>query len=164
MGEVVDLGCSLAGLARKYRALLALRSGEQAFDRQLLRKLAEEFPGALRELDALPLPELQQRLAAVRENETELPFWIEWMLGYHREMRLALAVRRSLAGVRRPSPELSDHVARAHGVSCDAAFVRAVADPPGGRLNALVFARLAARFERSATEIEGRLFRAEERP
>jgi hypothetical protein len=40
----------------------------------------------------------------------------------------------------------------------DSAFVRAVAAPPGGRLNAAVFAALEARFGVPAAEIKRALF------
>lgn len=51
-----------AALTRKYRTLLALR-GTPAPARDVLRELAREFPGALRELDELPSDELEQRVA-----------------------------------------------------------------------------------------------------
>lgn len=50
-------------LARKYRALLALRLRAAASpELSELRALAAEFPGALRELDELPRAELERRI------------------------------------------------------------------------------------------------------
>lgn len=157
-------GCSLADLARKYGELLGLRHGRVAFDVVALRRLSSEFPGALRELDALPLAELELRLGKVERAGQEtwaLEPWIEWMLAYHDTMRLALDVRARLLGQRQPSPTQVEATLGALGGRCDAAFVHAVMNPPRGRLNVLVFAQLGARFGRAPHEIEGRLFRAE---
>src|SRR5436309_882383 len=60
---------SLAALARKYRTLAEvrrdkLRSGART-PREAMRALAREFPGSLRELDVLPLEELDRRAAAL---------------------------------------------------------------------------------------------------
>lgn len=53
-----------AALARKYRALLAVRRGESVS----LRALSLEFPGALRELDELPLDELERRIGELESG------------------------------------------------------------------------------------------------
>lgn len=155
-----DCGCSLADLARKYRLLLDLRRGAEPFDARTLRRLAREFPGALRELDALPMPALEDRARAVDEaarTSARLERWIEWMMAYHESMRTVLAVRSRLLS-RRESPRPETFGTEPE---FDAAFLAAVMKPPEGRLNVLVFGRLAERFGCSPQEIEARLFRAE---
>ncbi len=144
----------LAQLARKYRTLGELRRTEHhvaaAEVRTPLGDLAREFPGALRELDTLPLDEIDRRAdrleAAADAGESEP--WMEWLYAYHVAMRAALHVKRVLAGARgiddRRAFELARDAARVTGYRCDVAFVHAVARPPGGRLNAVVFGRLEA--------------------
>jgi hypothetical protein len=89
-------------LTRKYAELLALRaealSAEEA--RPRLRALAREFPGALRELDALPMAELERRhraFVAAAQTGTAGEAWMVWMVAYHDALRLALAHKRRAA-------------------------------------------------------------------
>jgi hypothetical protein len=101
-----------AALLRKYRTLAVWRRArdQDASDgpgatRGGLKALAEEFPGALRELDLLGLRELQRRVeqledpGGARGGEP----WMAWILSYHAIMRAALATKRSLAGTRAPA-------------------------------------------------------------
>lgn len=163
-----SLRCSFADLARKYAELVRLRDGTTGFSRARLSELSREFPGALRELDALPLEELSERLklaeASARRGAALAPF-VDWIRTYHDMMRLALGVRAQLGNQRAPDPRLvSDIVAAFESAldgTCDAEFVNAVARPPEGRLNHVVFARLSARFDAAPRAIEERLFRAE---
>jgi hypothetical protein len=94
-----------ADLRRKYVALLALRNALAAApsdnERQALRALASEFPGALRELDSYPQAELERRLALV--EHAALDPWVTWMCRYHALMRDELARRR--AGDRQRAPD-----------------------------------------------------------
>lgn len=142
----------LALLARKYETLAALRRararGEPVPAAAIFRRLAREFPGCLNELDTLPLEDLDARAAALGRAAAGGPMepWMAWLSGYHALLRAALALKPRVAR----GPVLDD--ARAEllateasveaGAPIDAAFVRAVRDPPGGRLVALVFARL----------------------
>jgi hypothetical protein len=149
--------------------LRAAAAGNES--RAQLRALAAEFPGALRELDSLPSAELARRHeacaraaggtaadeddaaadegdAAADEGDAaadEGDAWIEWMARYHELMRAALAVRRGepVADVT-IAPELLQ------------AFVR----PPGGRLNAAVFAALAEELGVPARALAATLFPA----
>jgi len=154
----------LPALARKYELLSDLRHERVGEPQKVLRPLAREFPGALRELDCLPLSSLELRLAAVRDAErggTE-ECWIEWMLAYHESMRLALAIKERLRGVRHEDTECLQRIARELSAerkqSCSADFVARVARPPGGRLNRLVFALLEQQFGRPGVELERTLF------
>lgn len=168
-----SLCCSFADLARKYTKLLRLRDGTSAFDAGELRALAREFPGALRELDALPIEELVRRRELAERAHgcaTRPDPLLDWMRSYHATMRLALGLRARLGAERAPCPRVVDELLAAAAASLesarcaadfvDADFVQAVARPPRGRLNALVFARLADRFGAAPSAIEARLFRS----
>ena len=86
----------LAALARKYRTIGAMR---RARDRDgtlagkaELEALASEFPGALRELDTLPLGLVDARAASLEEAAQSGAFepWMAWMHAWHAAMRAAL--------------------------------------------------------------------------
>lgn len=109
---------------RELRAAAA--HGRTPEARAELRRFAAEWPGALRELDTITDEELARRLAACEAGDDAA--WIAWMARYHELMRTALALRRG-----DPAP-------------VDEAFARAVARPRHGRLNAVIFARLAQEF------------------
>ena len=143
-----------AALADKYLALASLRRAHHhdatVASRDTLRALAREHPGALRELDAMPLETLDARalaLAAVAAGTAPVAPWMDWCLGYHSLMRAALAIKRRV-GRTTPSEALVRSLAHEAGITAgmplDGDFVRAVAHPPEGRLNAVVFARLGA--------------------
>jgi hypothetical protein len=126
----------LDALARKYRALVALRArrdeGGAPATRDELRALAAEFPGCLRELDTLGPGELARRAAAAAAaaaGAAREP-WMDWIAAYHATMTDALA-------------------ARARGEEIDA---------PEGRLNVLVLRALGARFGVAASAIADTLF------
>jgi hypothetical protein len=150
----------LLALARKYQAIARLRR-ERANDgtvaeRSVLRALAREFPGSLRELDTLTVGEIERRervlLAAAAGGPAEP--WMAWMVAYHRTMRAALLVKAKLVRAR-GIDRLAELAAE---TKVDPAFVRAVAAPPGGRLNRVVFDRLAAEFGEPADRMWEALF------
>ncbi len=156
-----------AALARKYRVLAELRrrQHEMAHEeaRGPLRQLAREFPGSLRELDALPLEVIEARAASCEaaSGGGVVEPWMDWMGAYHASMRVALAVKRRLGGRRGVSEDLAVAVAAEcsePGAAVDAPFVHAVAQPPRGRLNAVVLAHLAARFGKQGHDIALTLF------
>jgi hypothetical protein len=136
-----------AALARKYRALVALRArrdaGQPAPPRDDLRTLAAEFPGCLRELDTLGRAELERRATACATAAPPEP-WMPWIATYHTLMRTALQLR-STSAPSDPS-EPAD------------AFSTAVLSPPDGRISIVVFRALAAQFGVPADEIATTLF------
>jgi len=157
----------LRALSRKYRVLAELRrrQREAMADREAeLQSLSREFPGVLRELERLPLDEIDRRSEAIERalagggGER----WMAWMIAYHSEMRAALFVRRELRGKRALSDStLRDVAARARrelGVRFDFGFVRQVMSPPPGRLAALVLRRLELTFGDKADGIATTLF------
>jgi hypothetical protein len=139
----------LASLARKYRALVALRTrrdgGDTPATRDELRALAAEVPGCLRELDTLGHEELARRAAAAADaaaGGVREP-WMDWIASYHGLMTEALAARA--AGATRDGAGDDD-------------FAQAALSPPEGRLNVVVLRALAARFGVAATTIAETLF------
>lgn len=149
-------GPSSGALARKYRALTALRArrdgGGEGATREELRALAAEFPGCLRELDTLGAVELQRRAAVCAAAEAaggdgaadEPPDepadepWMAWIAAYHELMREALAeraeARREGLGRPRGSPSRPS------------------------RLNVVVLRELGARFGMPPATIAAALF------
>ena len=158
----------LIALARKYRTLGELRRAQYHMSfieaQAPLRRLAREFPGALRELDILPLEEIDRRadalLAAAESGETAA--WMEWLHEYHSRLRIALSVKRQLGARRALEDGMAEELAQAlgaeYGCVCDAAFVQAVLRPPQGRINVLVFEALEAHFGQPRTVITRTLF------
>jgi hypothetical protein len=160
----------LHALARKYRTLVALRARrdqpQQArpqpdddpspmSDRTpaaVLRSLAREFPGCLRELDTLGPAELARRAARVEEAAmagAATEPWMSWIARYHSLMRAALAIRGA-GGSAAENP--------CDRASVDAAFVADVMAPPDGRVGIVVLRRLARDFGVPAREIAAALF------
>jgi hypothetical protein len=164
---------ALAELSRKYRVMSELRAlgapDGAPEERRALRQLAEEFPGALRELDTLASSELASRSAELAAALAGAPAqeWMVWMDGYHRLMRAALEVKRRIAtGAGPPSAPRLAELERACGVPLDDRFVAEVSNPPHGRLMVTVFSRLSARFGVPQKQLWDRLFppRKGERP
>jgi hypothetical protein len=127
-------------LARKYAALSRLRArrdhGGAAASREELRALADECPGALRELDTLGPGELARRAAACAAAAAGGPTepWMAWIAAYHGLVAGELAARK--AGRKRPGRGRT----------------------PAGRINVVVLRALADRFGVPATEIARTLF------
>jgi len=119
--------------------------------RRAMVELAVEFPGALRELDELPLEVIRERITVLGRAEQDEALVLPWMraqVSFHRLARGALATKRWLCG--RPlTPEIEAAFARAlpklpADVAPWATSLAAIAKPPRGRLLDLVYARLAA--------------------
>ena len=117
-----------------------------------MAELARDFPGALREIDELPIEVIRERIDAIAEAEGDARRAAPWMLAqlsFHRLARGALAAKRWLAG--RPlTPALTEAFTRAvptlHHAADAAAWatdLAEVAEPPLGRLMDLVYTRLA---------------------
>lgn len=97
-------------------------AGEDApADRDAMRALATEFPGALRELDRLGVIELERRVTVLSrwragddaEEEDDDEPWIRWIAAYHELMRQVLADKRAGTGARAPEGRASIAVLRA---------------------------------------------------
>ena len=154
----------LRALRDKYEQMLRLRQlharakAEPDFvepdPRPSMVALARRYPGALREVDELPLDVIEARIAelALAEHDAErIASWMMAQAEFHRLARGALAVKRWLAG-RPPTAEIEAAFAaklRAmpEGAREDAMEwehdLHAIAKPPRGRVMDLVYARLA---------------------
>ena len=86
----------LSRLLHKYDTLAELRAararGEPIPAKAVFKTLAEELPGALHELDRLPLPEIEARRDALRAALAGGPVlpWMTAMASYHALYRAAL--------------------------------------------------------------------------
>lgn len=152
----------LRALRDKYERMLRLRQlharAKQEADfvepdpRPAMSALARAFPGALREIDELPIDVIHARideLAAAEVDPSRITAWMTVQASFHRLARGALAVKRWLGG--RPlTPDV--HAAFAAALAAmperaDAALwsedLAAIAKPPRGRVMDLVYARLA---------------------
>lgn len=120
--------------------------------RAAMAELARRFPGALREIDELPIDVIRGRIAALAAAEADRAQLLPWMTAhaaFHRLARGALAAKRWLAG-RALTPALEAAFAEALPALTDADDarawaddLRAIADPPRGRVMDLVYDRLA---------------------
>lgn len=145
----------IAPLLHKYDTLAALRAararGEPVPEKAVFKALAAEHPGALHELDRLSLAEIGARREALRAalSTGEVAPWMTAMACYHALYRAALfvKVRASKGAVpdAASAARLAQAASRHAATDVDAAFVQAVARPPGGRIGAVVLAEVAAR-------------------
>lgn len=158
----------LLALEGKYAQIEALRQarerGEPIPDKAVFKALADRFPGALRELDRLPMAAIawrRQQLAMALENGVVAP-WMAWMVAYHELLRVALWIKLRMA----KRPELTNErmvflvrgVAEEFGFGVDESFVTDVVRPRAGRINGVVLARLAVTFGVPEDEIRKGLF------
>jgi len=148
----------LSALARKYRKLLELRveyaRTGQVTERDVLRALAAEFPGALRELDRLPLEEIERRAAALEEaaaGRAGEP-WMQWLVAYHALLRAALFVKGEVAKGIAMDEELARRASGYARIEVDVAFVGKVAN--AARLSRVVLDEVARRFGESREDVE----------
>ncbi len=152
----------LRALRDKYEQMLRLRQlharakAEPDFEepdpRPAMAALARRYPGALREIDELPIDVIEARIVELAAAESDMTRILPWMsahASFHRLARGALAVKRWLAG-RVLSPSLEKAFARALLTLPDRDDAKswsndlaAIARPPRGRVMDLVYARLA---------------------
>jgi hypothetical protein len=145
----------LSGLVDKYTRLLRLRSVVDALPpRAELRSLARQFPGALRELDRLPLPLIEARLRELEQvlaEGREPALWMSLQVSYHGFMRATLRIKRwSRAWPDEQAAALSALAARYVPAAdepalgfFDAQVLALIRNPPAGRLNPFVIASVA---------------------
>jgi hypothetical protein len=136
---------------------LRLAHEPAASARPALAQLARRFPGALRELDALPLAIIEERLSALDHAEAdprERPAWMVAQIEYHALARGALGAKRWLGrerAVDRTTVTRFVEAAKAKGpregaeLLAWAGDLASVARPPGGKLTHVVFAKLGER-------------------
>jgi hypothetical protein len=147
----------LRALREKYEEMLVLRVEHDAKRerdvRPRLQELARRFPGALREIDDLPLADVQARIDALRAAERDPSLVTSWMTAihlFHSMTRGALCAKKWLAG-RKGVDEATVAAFEVEAAQlCWADEARAwagelsrVASPPRGRVTDLVFERIA---------------------
>jgi len=203
-GRVESGARPLERLLWKYRLLTRLRSRREAVEaggaasfeaaesrerKRLFRRVAREFPGALRELDTLESAQLAARAERVEEaidrlergGEAPQPGqWLALVLDFHQTLRDALMLKRWLARRLPPGGGITGEVVeefdrglarlrRIRGLRVhrpqlaaheQAALLRDHLRPPGGRLLSLIWGELEARHGRSRVELEQMLFGA----
>ena len=147
----------ILGLCDKYQALLALRVHKsEAAPRAKLAALAAAYPGALRELDCLPLHVIErrlERLRAVAVGSAHVERWMTLQIAYHGCMRAVLRLRRALlaAGERSFEDPQACLQRLAYTAAADEpapawfsdAVLRSIVSPPRGRLNPWVVEHVA---------------------
>jgi hypothetical protein len=169
----------LERLAQKYKTLGELRRararGEPIPERAVFQELAAAFPGALTELDTLPLDEIDRRAellaaAAAAADEATTEPWMEWLHVYHALLRAALFIRKRTLRARvvdgqkqdRIDPalaaKLAEEASARAGARVDEAFVQAITRPQGGRILTVVYERLSAIYGAPPAAIKGALF------
>ena len=147
---------ALRALQSKYQTLRALRlEGGAEPPRARLFALARAFPGALRELDQLPMELLETRFEAIERalgGEGPVEAWMRLQVGYHGFMRAVLRIRRLSRG---RSLDFDDAARELAALPYEPAAdeppasrfglleLRLIRRPPGGRLNPWVFAEVA---------------------
>ena len=140
----------------RLRALHARARADAEFiepdPREAMAQLARAFPGALREIDELPIEVIHARIDEIDAAERDPSLIAPWMRAhsrFHALARGALAAKRWLEG--RPlTPDLVEGYARVIATLPDgddaaawSADLAAIAKPPRGRIMDLVYARLA---------------------
>jgi hypothetical protein len=158
----------LLALEAKYAQLEALRRarerGEPIPERAVFKALAGQFPGALRELDKLPMVviEMRRQQLGIAVAGGLVEPWMAWMVAYHALLRAALWIKMRTA--KRPDVTservviLVRGVADEFGFGVDEQFVVDVARPQAGRINAVVLGRLEVIFGVSMGELRRGLF------
>jgi hypothetical protein len=192
----VTLVEELEALAGKYATLERLRrrrellaaAGHLGFDdaeraarRLEFRRVAHEFPGALRELETTPADVLAAKAAAVRDEADRARrdpaaaaparAWVAVVLDFHASLREALAIKLWLArrAVAVPLDEATvaacaawygaaGRPARRGAWPVDAATLERLHRPPRGRVLPVVWAAVVARHGGTAAALEQAVF------
>lgn len=132
-----------ARMRRKYVEIRRLRAAPPGPPpTAALRALAAEFPGALRELDAMPLDAIDRRIAELDAGE---PAWLAPLDRFHRRLAGALAVKRWI-GAREGEVDAAALERELAGDPEALAWrdeLDRIAAPPGGRLVGVVVDRVA---------------------
>ncbi len=136
--------------------------------RARMRRLAERFPGSLREIDDLPEGEIFRRIRAldiVLGSEHEVEPWMEAVALFHARTRGILVAKRWLRRRKRIDAALQQRFERElvelpfpEDSRAWAPHLASVASPPRGRLLDAVFARIARELELPERDVRGLVF------
>jgi hypothetical protein len=166
----------LETLRAKYEEMLRLRlldeAGEPHDPPEAMATLASRFPGALRELDDLATDEIRARVEAIVRAVVDgrIAPWMSATIRYHAIARGAFAAKRWLGKQKAIDAVTRQAFATAVASLPHAADAAAwvdeldrVAHPPRGRVNDLVFERLAAELDASVDDVRELVFPKEPR-
>lgn len=173
----------LRALRDKYERMLVLREAHlrarsdasfvEPDPRPEMARLAEEYPGALREIDSLPLELIAGRIEALRIAELQpshVEAWMTAQVTFHRYARGVLVTKRWLAGRKTITPALRAAFVRAvrtmpRGSEAElfADELDAIASPPRGRLMDLVHTKVARALDLTEAQARALVFRARSR-
>ena len=162
---VMDVSAEqLRQLREKYTEIRRLRLEAESVSapdpKPAMRRLAERFPGALRELDGLPMGDVEGRIRALTcaLGGEPAPSWAAILCGYHALFRACLRIKRTVAltaAAEGRSPELDDvrrHLRDGYLPDGDEPsgpsllpFAATLLKPPEGRLHPWVVAQVAER-------------------
>jgi hypothetical protein len=142
---------AVRGLRDKYGEIHALRvehaRGDAVDPRTRMRALARRFPGALRELDELPMELIEARLRALDAALAAGPPFASWpwiALQALDQVLLELSAQ--------------DVAGDADALLLDRAAVAVILEPPGGRLGPWVLAEVARQAGVDAEAVRRALF------
>lgn len=161
-------------LRDKYEQMLVLRAAHAREDaavsepdpRFAMARLAERFPGSLREIDTLPIDVIRLRIDLLTQAEGNAAATEPWMTAqvhFHRVARGALIAKRWLAGRKQITAELAaEFEAALASLDADARLVATdlatIAAPPRGRLVAFVYAKVGAMLGVEASHVRALVF------
>lgn len=162
----------LRQLVVKYTEMRRLRilalEAPHADPREEMAALAAQFPGALREIDELPLEEITARLASLsraREDLAAAQPWMSAVIGFHELTRGALALKKWLSGRktvtdadRAELEKIVDSLPDGPAMLVWIDDLSAIAQPPRGKITDIVFQRLARMLAISETEARALVF------
>lgn len=153
--------CNPGELLEKYIEMRELRNlGKGLADpKPRMRALATRFPGALREIDELPLETIHARIRALEALEdtkgVDPEPWMIAMARFHGAMREVLAIKRVI-GRKKLTPSIRRAAARVAPKS--AWDLARVARPPNGRLTDLVFQHVAEEMDLTPKRVRELVF------
>jgi hypothetical protein len=164
----------LDALRVKYVEMLAMRVEDAAAQQETERvrprmaELASRFPGALREIDELPMDEIRSRIAVLEQalaGARQVEPWMTAMARFHALTRGALCAKRWLAGRKQVDAQTEDAFERAADTLRFPVEARlwthelaALANPPRGRVTDAVFERLAQELDTTAAALRRLVF------
>ncbi len=161
----------LAELRSKYEEMLRLRlaadAGASGDPRRAMAALASQFPGALREIDDLPLDAIRERASELRaaEDGGKIAPWMTATHLFHTLTRGALCAKRWLAGRKSIDAAMLEAFDREADALCWTDDARAwrndlvtLASPPRGRVTELVYARVGALLDMSSENVRLLIF------
>ncbi len=174
----------VAVLREKYREIKRLRTvdaehvarGHAHDPKPEMAALARRFPGSLRELDELPMADIEARLSALDGAlvEQRVPEWAALQVAYHGTYRFALRIKRRSArkGVlderalqhaiarllASTEAELASEPDEPRLTDFNAEELRAILRPTGGRLQPWVVAHVARALQVEPAAVSAALF------